>query len=109
MATSRLIVDPAMIKRAESDDFALAFARIECHYFVNGGFFKCTFPRIFFNCKDDGQLIEEATKLKNIPGTIVQVFRLENSLKNSREDMIWCAQRSHLGICIRNGLLLNTK
>ena len=24
----------------EEDAFALAFARIECHYFVNGGFFE---------------------------------------------------------------------
>jgi len=41
MTTSRLYVDPAYIARAAEDDkFALAFARIECHYFVNGGFFK---------------------------------------------------------------------
>jgi len=61
MATSRLFVDPKYLERAESDEFALAFARIECHYFVNGGFFK-----------KDGQLIEDATKIRDIPGTIIQ-------------------------------------
>jgi proline iminopeptidase len=39
MATSRLLVDPALLARADEDKFAIAFARIECHYFVNGGFF----------------------------------------------------------------------
>lgn len=42
------------------DDFALAFARIENHYFVNGGFF------------DEGQLIRDAGRLKDIPGRIIQ-------------------------------------
>lgn len=37
MATSRLYVDPAYIAQAEEDGpFAIAFARIETHYFVNG-------------------------------------------------------------------------
>jgi proline iminopeptidase len=40
-------------------DFALALARIESHYFVNGCFLR------------DGQLIEDATKLAGIPGTII--------------------------------------
>lgn len=61
MATSRLYVDPAYLKRAEADTFALAFARIEAHYFVHGGFFKY-----------DGQLIQEADKISHIPGVIVQ-------------------------------------
>lgn len=46
---------------ADDDFFAAAFARIECHYFVNGGFFDY-----------DGQVIKEASKLQNIPGVIVQ-------------------------------------
>ncbi|KAI9624422.1 hypothetical protein KEM48_009005 [Puccinia striiformis f. sp. tritici PST-130] len=36
-STSRLIIDPEYIKKANEDDFADKFARIECHYFVNGG------------------------------------------------------------------------
>ena len=41
--------------------FAKAFARIESHYFVNGGFFA-----------RDGQLISDARKLAGIPGVIIQ-------------------------------------
>jgi proline iminopeptidase len=40
--------------------YALAFARIENHYFVNGGFF------------DEGQLLRDAGKLAGIPGIIIQ-------------------------------------
>jgi len=62
MTTSRLYVDPKHIARAtENDMWAIAFARIESHFFVNGGWFK-----------KEGQLIEEAVKLHDIPGTIVQ-------------------------------------
>eukprot|EP01089_Gocevia_fonbrunei_P015161 TRINITY_DN4360_c0_g1_i2.p1 TRINITY_DN4360_c0_g1~~TRINITY_DN4360_c0_g1_i2.p1 ORF type:complete len:143 (+),score=33.02 TRINITY_DN4360_c0_g1_i2:555-983(+) len=62
MSTSRLYVDPDYIARAAEDDkFALAFASIECHYFVNGGFFS-----------EDGEIINNASKIKDIPGIIVQ-------------------------------------
>jgi proline iminopeptidase len=48
-------------KRFEEDDFADAFARIECHYFVHKGFFE-----------KDGWLLEQvAEKLKDVPGKIV--------------------------------------
>ncbi|MEL7033259.1 MAG: prolyl aminopeptidase [Pseudomonadota bacterium] len=48
-------------KRFEEDDFADAFARIECHFFVNKGFFP-----------NDGWLLEQAReKLQKIPGRIV--------------------------------------
>ena len=40
MATSSLAVKPEDVARAEDGKFALAFARIENHYFVNKGFFK---------------------------------------------------------------------
>lgn len=43
-----------------SDHAALAFARIENHYFVHGGFME------------EGQLIRDAYKLHAIPATIVQ-------------------------------------
>ncbi|MBZ6076617.1 prolyl aminopeptidase [Microvirga puerhi] len=42
------------------DHYALAFARIENHYFVNEGFFE------------EGQLLRDAARLKGIPGVIVQ-------------------------------------
>jgi proline iminopeptidase len=75
MTTSKLAVDAAYIKRAAANDkFALAFARIECHYFVNGGFFR-----------EDGQLIQDAKVLKDIPGVIVQ----------GRYDLVCPAKTAH--------------
>ncbi|GMU43302.1 MAG: prolyl aminopeptidase [Xanthomonadales bacterium] len=59
--TSFLYQDPAHIEAAAGDAFALAFARIECHYFVHGGFFD----------RDD-QLLANAYRLRNIPAVIVQ-------------------------------------
>ncbi|KAF7327686.1 Proline iminopeptidase [Mycena kentingensis (nom. inval.)] len=62
MATSRLFVDPEYLARAEGDEFANAFARIENHYFVNAGWFR------------DGQLLEEQAidKIRHIPCIVVQ-------------------------------------
>jgi proline iminopeptidase len=59
--TSRLIVDPDMQRRMAQDEFADAFARIECHYFVNRGFLRT-----------DAQLLEDAGRIRHIPGVIVQ-------------------------------------
>ena len=60
--TVRLIPNEAAIAEARADEAAaVAFARIENHYFTNGGFFE------------DGQLIRDAAaKLAGIPGVIVQ-------------------------------------
>jgi len=62
MATSRLHVDDENIAKASDGDFADKFARIEAHYFVNGGWMR------------DGQLLEKAEvdKIRHIPCTIVQ-------------------------------------
>ena len=38
MSTSRLFPDPEYLDKAEDLDFAVAFARIECHYFINAIF-----------------------------------------------------------------------
>ncbi|NBV51402.1 prolyl aminopeptidase [bacterium] len=59
--TSKLFPDPDFIAGYGTDEFALAFSRIESHYFVNHGFFK-----------EDGWLLKNAHRLKNIPGTIIQ-------------------------------------
>jgi len=59
--TSKLFPDPEFIDSYGTDEFALAFARIESHYFVNGGFLK-----------EDGWLLKNASRLKNIPGHIIQ-------------------------------------
>jgi proline iminopeptidase len=60
-STSKLFFDPAMIEKFADPDFALAFARIECHYFMNNAFFN-----------SDNYLIENVEKIRQIPGVIVQ-------------------------------------
>ncbi len=59
-ATSFLRQDPGFMDSHEDAAFALAFARIECHYFVHGGFFEV-----------DDQLLRDAHRLADIPGAIV--------------------------------------
>ncbi|MDH3843653.1 MAG: prolyl aminopeptidase [Myxococcales bacterium] len=60
-STSRLIPDADLIKRTGEDQFAEAFARIECHYFINGGFFE-----------NDGALLENIARIQHLPAIIVQ-------------------------------------
>ncbi len=60
-STSYLIQDLEHIAHTGEDDFAVAFARIECHYFVNGGFFEI-----------DGQILRDVHKIRHIPAIIVQ-------------------------------------
>jgi proline iminopeptidase len=58
--TLSLLPDADRVHRFSEDHYALAFARIECHYFVNRGFFA-----------NDDQLIADAHRLADIPGVIV--------------------------------------
>jgi proline iminopeptidase len=60
-ATSFLRLNPHYVAKFQEDDYAAAFARIECHYFINNGFFKT-----------DNQLIEQVGKIRKIPAVIVQ-------------------------------------
>ncbi len=60
-STSKLLTDTSFVTHYGSDEFALAFARIECHYFTNRGFFD-----------PDDQLLQNAGRLRKIPGVIVQ-------------------------------------
>jgi len=59
--TSTLRPSPAMQNAMGRDAFALAFARIECHYFVNKGFFQ-----------NENQLLEGVEQIRRIPTVIVQ-------------------------------------
>lgn len=59
-STLSLIEDPVRVRSFASPSYALAFARIECHYFVNRGFFS-----------EDGALLKQAHRLAEIPGVIV--------------------------------------
>jgi len=59
-STLSLLQDPERIKLFGADSYAIAFARIECHYFVNHGFFE----------RDD-QLLAEIGAIRHLPCTIV--------------------------------------
>ncbi len=58
--TLSLAHSPGRAQAFGSDAFALAFARIECHYFINRGFFD----------RDD-MLLAGVPKIRHIPTTIV--------------------------------------
>jgi proline iminopeptidase len=60
-STSKLIQDPDLMAYFGEDEFAVAFARIECHYFINRGFFD-----------HDDQLLRQVDRIRHIPGVIVQ-------------------------------------
>ena len=58
--TLTLRPDPAVFEGFHDDEFALAFARIENHYFTHEGWLE------------EGQLLRDAERLRAIPGAIVQ-------------------------------------
>jgi len=60
-STSKLFFDSDSIERFADPEFALAFARIECHYFMNNSFFST-----------NNYLIENVSKIQHIPCRIVQ-------------------------------------
>ena len=57
--TITLLPDEKLKAEFGEDEYAIAFARIENHYFVHAGWL------------DEGQLLRDARKLKGIPGVIV--------------------------------------
>ena len=59
-ATISLLADAARVAAFGEPEYALAFARIECHYFQNRGFFS----------RDD-ELLANAHRLRGIPGAII--------------------------------------
>jgi proline iminopeptidase len=60
-STSFLYPSAEFIAHAGEDAFATAFARIECHYFVNRGFFDV-----------EDQLLRDVDRIRKLPGVIVQ-------------------------------------
>ncbi|WP_394837160.1 prolyl aminopeptidase [Pendulispora rubella] len=56
-----LLRDDAAIAKADDDPTALATARIDCHYVVNGCFLE-----------SDGALLENVKRIRHIPATIIQ-------------------------------------
>lgn len=72
-------------------DFAIAFARIECHFFANHGFFP-----------EEGWILKNAAKLASIPGWIVQgrfdvvtpmdaAWRLKRTWREASFEVVWDA------------------
>lgn len=59
-STSKLFFDESLAARFGQDEFSLAFARIECHYFVHHAFLE------------ENQLLRDIGKIRHIPGVIVQ-------------------------------------
>lgn len=97
MSTSRLLVSADEIAKAaedneEADLFSLAFARIECHYFVNAGFFE-----------KDGQLLLNAHRLKGIPTEIVSGRYDTVCPIKSSWDLHKAIPHSNLTICPTSG------
>jgi proline iminopeptidase len=58
--TLSLLHDPDRVQKFGADEYALAFARIECHYFMNAGFLR-----------SDSQLLEDIGRIAHIPGVII--------------------------------------
>jgi proline iminopeptidase len=89
-------------------DFAVAFARIECHFFQNRGFFA-----------EDGWLLKNAHRLKDIPGWIVQgrfdvvtpldaAWKLKTAWPRARFDIVWDAGHASTEPGIIDGLVRAT-
>ena len=60
-ATSSLAYKPSLVEEFSNPEFALAFALIENHYFVNKGWFKT-----------ENQIIDNIDIIRSIPAVIVQ-------------------------------------
>ncbi|MDX2273789.1 MAG: prolyl aminopeptidase [Cyanobacteriota bacterium] len=60
-STSKLIPNLDLMAKFAGEAFAEAFARIECHYFMNHGFLD-----------PDDQLLRHVERIRHIPGVIVQ-------------------------------------
>ena len=60
-STSKLFQSGDYLHHFEDSSVAEAFARIECHYFINGGFFD-----------SDEWILENVDKIRHIPTVIVQ-------------------------------------
>ena len=60
-ATSYLRASPESLAQFKQSAYAAAFARIECHYFINRGFMR-----------RDSQLLDDVGRIRHIPAVIVQ-------------------------------------
>jgi proline iminopeptidase len=107
MATSRLFPDPEYLEKAEDLDFAVAFARIECHYFINAIFVE------------EAYILNHVAKIANIPTVIVQgrydvvcpaksAWELHKALPNSNLIIVPDAGHSMGEVSIARELVITT-
>ncbi|WP_422724012.1 prolyl aminopeptidase [Hyalangium rubrum] len=59
--TITLLPNEDLISHHAEDEFSLAFARIECHYFVHGAFLRT-----------ETQLLDDVPRIRHIPAIIIQ-------------------------------------
>jgi proline iminopeptidase len=89
-------------------DFAVAFARIECHYFANKGFFP-----------EDGWILNNIAKIQTIPGWIVQgrfdvvtplesAWKLKTAWPRAHFEVVWDAGHASTEPGIVDGLVRAT-
>lgn len=86
-STSYLQPNPDFMATTASDNFALAFARIECHYFVHGGFFD-----------SDDHLLRNIDAIRHIPAAIVHGrYDVICPLKNAWDlHQVWPEAQLHI-------------
>jgi proline iminopeptidase len=60
-STSKLLIDPGLQQKFGESQFADAFARIECHYFVHKGFLET-----------EDQLLRGCDRIRHLPTVIIQ-------------------------------------
>jgi proline iminopeptidase len=89
-------------------EFAVAFARIECHFFVNRGFFA-----------EDGWLLKNVAAIRHIPGWIVQgrfdvvtplesAWALKTAWPQAHFNLVWDAGHASTEPGIVDGLVRAT-
>jgi len=91
------------------EDFAIAFARIECHFFTHKGFFE-----------HDGWILKNIDKIRHIPGWIVQgrfdvvtpldsAWKLHKAWPEARFDIVWDAGHASTEPGVIDGLVRATE
>ena len=91
------------------EDFAIARARIECHFFTNRGFFD-----------EDGWILKNIDRIRHIPGWIVQgrfdvvtpldsAWRLHRAWPEARFDIVWDAGHASTEPGVIDGLVRATE
>ncbi len=103
--TSKLLINNHFLHNVEEDDFSLAFARIESHYFINNGFFE-----------SENWLLENASSINHLKCVIIHgrydmvcpvenAWELHHAIKGSTLDIIPDAGHSMIEPGIQKALI----